>query len=51
MKKNKEKPVPFMVRLYKKQRTIVRKVATKRNMSEAAFIRDAIEAYICNYPL
>jgi len=49
--KKAEKPVPFMVRLYKKHRRIVRAVSAKRKMSEASFIRDAIEAYAVNYPL
>jgi hypothetical protein len=49
-RKQAEKPVPFMVRLYIKQRAIVRRVSAKRKMSEASFIRDAIEAYAVNYP-
>jgi hypothetical protein len=51
MRKKQEKPAPFMVRLYNKQRRIVRKFAKKRKMSEASFIRDAVEAYAHNYPI
>lgn len=47
----KEKPVPMIVRFYKKQMSIIKKVAKKRNMSRASFIRDAVEAYETNYPV
>jgi hypothetical protein len=43
MKKNKEKPVPVMVRLYKKHRKAVKRAAKLSGFSEAHIIRAAIE--------
>jgi len=44
MVKSKEKPVPFMVRLYKKQRKGITKLANhKPKVSEANIVRFAID--------
>jgi len=45
MKKKNEKPVPFMVRLYKKENAIVTRIARKVKMSRATVIRAAILMY------
>ena len=50
MKKSKEKPVPFMVRLYKKHRAIVHRFSVRQDISEAAFVREAIEYYAVVFP-
>lgn len=41
-----EKPKPFMVRLYKKQRTLVKQYAKYHKVSEAEIIRGAIDDLI-----
>jgi hypothetical protein len=38
-----EKPVPFMVRLYKRQRKLVKDYAKYNKVSEAEIIRGAID--------
>lgn len=46
MSKTKEKPVPFMVRLYKNERRIIKKRARSMDLSEAEIIRRAINTYL-----
>lgn len=45
MKKKKEKPVPFMVRLYKRERAIIRKMKCGTKISDAEIIRYALRFY------
>jgi hypothetical protein len=37
-----EHPQPFIVRLYKKHRTLIKQGARKHRCSQAQFVRDAI---------
>jgi hypothetical protein len=47
MKKKTEKPVPFMVRLYKQDRAIIKKMKARSDIkeSDAAMIRYALRFY------
>lgn len=46
VKSAKEKPVPFLVRLYKAERRIIEKKARALDLSEAEVIRRAITTYL-----
>lgn len=47
----KEKPVPFLVRLYKKERAVLKRIQRRHGFGRATIIRAAILAYADNFDL